>query len=327
MKCGDTVSDFFPVQTGVRQGCVLAPSLFSACMDWIMDHVMGRTSCGASFGDLQITDLDFADDAVILAETIETLTEALEALSEEAEPLGLRVSWIKTKIQAFGDILDAAVDSLPVAGENVDVVETFTYLGSVIHRSTSCEAEVNRRLGLASGAMNSLDKSVWRSRHLSRRTKVRVFRSLVMPVLLYSCEAWTLTADLRRRLDSFATSSLRRILGYRWQDYVSNQEVLDRAGMGRVTCLIRERQLRFYGHVVRFPMDDPAHRILYAKDPAGWNRRRGRPKLSWLAQLGGHMKDWSMGPAQARTVARNKPREWSKRVGAAKCRCGTCSHT
>ena len=106
-----------------------------------------------------------------------------------------------------------------------------------------------------------------------------------MPVLLYSCEAWTLTADLRRRLDSFATTSLRRILGYHWQARVSNQEVLSRAGMSRVTCLIREDQLRLYGHVVRFPMDDPAHRILNAKDSVEWNRRRGRPNSSWLAQV------------------------------------------
>ena len=56
-----------------------------------------------------------------------------------------------------------------------------------------------------------------------------------------------------------------------------------RAGMIRVICLIRERQLRFYRHVVRFPMDDPAQRILNAKDPVEW----GRPN-SWLAQSGHH---------------------------------------
>ena len=150
-----------------------------------MGRVVRRSSCGVSFGDVWITDLDFADDAMILAETIETPTEALETLSEESEPLGLRVSWIKTKIQAFSGILEAAVDSLPVAGENVDVVETFTYLGSVLHRSMLCDVEDNRRLGLAIGAMNALDKSVWRSRHLIRRTKVRIFGSLVMSVLLY----------------------------------------------------------------------------------------------------------------------------------------------
>ena len=43
------------------------------------------------------------------------------------------------------------------------------------------------------------------------------------------------------------------------------------------------------------------------KDPAEWNRRRGRPNSLWLAQLGDHMMEWSVGPAQARAVARNSP--------------------
>ena len=63
-----------------------------------------------------------------------------------------------------------------------------------------------------------------------------------------------------------------------------------------------------YGHVVRFPMEDPAHRILNANDPVEWNRLRGRPSSSCLARLGDHMKEWSMGPM----VARNSLREWSR---------------
>ena len=63
----------------------------------------------------------------------EVPAEALDSLSVEAEPLGLRVSWIKTKVKAFVDILDATVESIPVNGENVEVTQTFTYLGSVIH--------------------------------------------------------------------------------------------------------------------------------------------------------------------------------------------------
>ena len=80
-----------------------------------------RSSCGASFGNVKISDLDFADDAVIFAETLDILLGALEALDEEAEPLGLRVSWVKTKIQALNDILDAAILSVPVCGEDVEV--------------------------------------------------------------------------------------------------------------------------------------------------------------------------------------------------------------
>ena len=51
----------------------------------------------ASFGNVKISDIDFADDAVIFAETLEILLEALEVLNEESEPLGFQVSWVKTR--------------------------------------------------------------------------------------------------------------------------------------------------------------------------------------------------------------------------------------
>ena len=149
--------------------------------------------------------------------------------------------------------------------ENVNVTQTFTYQGSVIHSCTSCELEVNRRLGRALSAMNSLDEGMWRCRYLCKRTKVQIFRLLVLPVLLYSCETWTLTGELRQRLNSFATTVCRFadiVLGYRWHDYMSNDVVLREAGLRQVTCIVRESQLRLYGHVARLPAEDPAHRIL-----------------------------------------------------------------
>ena len=146
---------------GVHQGCVLAPTLFSACIDWILGRMAERSSCGASFGNVKISDVDFADDAVIFAETLDILWGALEMLNEESEPLGLRVSSVKTKIQAFNDILDAAILYVPVCGEDVEVMERFSYLGSDIHVSAGCEPDVNRHLGQAWGVMDSLDHEVW----------------------------------------------------------------------------------------------------------------------------------------------------------------------
>jgi hypothetical protein len=327
VKCGSGISSFFPVNTGVRQGCVLAPSLFSACMDWIFGRVSDHTGIGASFGNVKITDLDFADDAVIFAETLDGLTSALETLSEEAEPLGLRVSWIKTKVQVFVDLLDAAVQSVPACGENVEVVERFTYLGSDIHVSGSSAAEIGRRIGRACGVMDSLDKGVWRSRYLCKRTKVRVFRSLVLPVLLYGCETWTVTGDLGRRLNSFGTISLRRILGYRWFDFMSNERVLHEAGMRSVTCIIRERQLRSFGHVARFPEADPAHQIISSRDPVGWRRPPGRPRTTWLRQVDRYCREMGLGKASAWGISRRRPQEYRRRVDAATRCLGVCSHT
>ena len=90
----------------------------------------------------------------IFAETIEILLCALEVLNEESVPLGLQVSPVKTKIQAFNDVLDAAILSLPVCGEDLEVTERFTDLGSDIYVFAGCEPKVNRHLGQAWGVMD-----------------------------------------------------------------------------------------------------------------------------------------------------------------------------
>jgi len=204
----------------------MASTLFSTCMNWILGRMSERSSCGASFGNVKISDLDFTDDAVILAETMDIILGARTVLNEEFGLLGLWVSEVNTAIQAFNDILDAAILSTPVSSEDMEVRERFPYLGNDILVSAGCEPEVNRRLGRAWGVMDSLDHGVWRCRYLCGRTKVRVFRSLMLPVLLSGCETWTLTKDLRWRLNSFNTRSLWRILGYRWSDFVSNEQLL-----------------------------------------------------------------------------------------------------
>ena len=135
VKCGGGLSSFFPVSSGVRQSCVLAPTLFNTCMDWILGRATIQSHCGATLGSIKLTDLDFADDVGILSESLETLVVALDAFSNEAKPLGLEVSWTKTKIQDFGGLLGEPVQSVRACGEDTDVTESFTYLGSVVHNS------------------------------------------------------------------------------------------------------------------------------------------------------------------------------------------------
>ena len=87
------MSSFFSVSMGVRQGCILAPSLFNTCMNWILGRVEDQNHCGASFGNTIITDFSlFVDDALIFTESLEIMVMALEALYKEAKPLGLQVS-------------------------------------------------------------------------------------------------------------------------------------------------------------------------------------------------------------------------------------------
>ena len=312
------MSSFFPVQAGVRQGCILAPSLFNTCMVWVLNRVVSQTQCGASVGNTKITDLVFADDAVIFAETLEVLVMALESLHEEAKPLGLKVSWPKTKVQVFGGLLDETVQSVHACGEDIAISEHFTYLGSVVHNNGGSRHEVLRRIGLAHGVMDSLNKSIWRCRYLCRQTKIRIFKSLVIPVLLYGCETWTLNADLKRRIDAFGSKSLRRIMGYRWDDFVSNEQLYREIDSRPITGIVLKRQLRLYGHVARYPVTDPSSRVVTARDNPEWRRRRGRPQSSWLGQVDASCRELlGMGREPAWELAREDRRGWRLRVGEA----------
>ncbi len=62
VKCEAGISSSFPVNSGVGQGCVLAPSLFNTCMDWVVGEVTGQSHCGASVGNTKVSDLVFADE-------------------------------------------------------------------------------------------------------------------------------------------------------------------------------------------------------------------------------------------------------------------------
>lgn len=102
----------------------------------------------------------FAYDAVFLGESLKVFVMTLEALHEETKPLDLKVSWTKTKVQAFGGLLDDSVQSVRVHGEDIDVLGSFKYAGSVIYNNGGSDQEVIRRISLTRGVMNSLNRSV-----------------------------------------------------------------------------------------------------------------------------------------------------------------------
>ena len=126
MRCDGAISDYFSRNTGVRQVCVLAPTLLNTCTDHVlekMSEIRAADYCSEHSGSPRLT---LADDAVKFTETTEVLPDAHQSLSEKAAQLGFRVSWIETEVRVFGDILVATIVSIPVSGENVEVTQMFT---------------------------------------------------------------------------------------------------------------------------------------------------------------------------------------------------------
>jgi len=70
-------SEWFPILSGVRQGCAVAPDLFLVSMDWLMEHTTHRVMVSTTIGKELFSDLDFADDIALLAEMLSVLVLAL----------------------------------------------------------------------------------------------------------------------------------------------------------------------------------------------------------------------------------------------------------
>ena len=126
--------------------------------------------------------------------------------------------------------------------------------------------------------------NIWSNKQLSIQTKLNLYNSLVLSILLYGSEAWTLTASWEQHLDVFDTKCLRRILGLHWYDFVPNTAVCQMTKQPPISQLIRPARLRLFGHLARSsPLSEPARLIL--EPTPRWRRPRGRPRMNWLDQL------------------------------------------
>ena len=209
------VSNPFPSTSGVRQGCVAAPSLFNVAIDhWMRQTVATVPNLGVT-GDATLTDLCYADDIVIFASLIDIITNTVDVMSTRAAPLGLQVNWNKTKI------LQITADNTPLQqvtvtdNTTIEAVDNFVYLGSKVVSSCSSLPEIRRRLALAHSAFGRLGNA-WRRRSISLTLKLRLLNALVLPVLLYGSESWTLSAESCGLIDAFHRKCLRHVLGVRW---------------------------------------------------------------------------------------------------------------
>ena len=119
--------------------------------------------------------------------------------------MGMHTSWVKTKIQNCTS-LGPNPASVTVEGNSVEFTQKFRCLGCDIHSSGYSSPDILRRLGLASSTFGQLDR-VWRNKCLKLTTKLRVFTTCVLPVLLYGSGTWTLQADDTRKLQAFSLHS------------------------------------------------------------------------------------------------------------------------
>ena len=129
----------------------------------------------------------------------------------------------------------------------MDYVDKFTCLGSILSLHGGSEEDIASRLGKARSAFFRL-RSVWKSNNYSRETKLKLYQSNVLSVLLYGSECWRMTERVSSRLAAFHTTCLRGIRKVFWPNKISNSRLLQVTKRDPVGTILKRRRWRWFGH-------------------------------------------------------------------------------
>ena len=187
-----------PIGKGLHQGCILPSCLFNLYAEYIIWNAgLDEAQAGIKISRRNISNLRYADDTSLMAESEEELKSLLMKVKEESEKVGLKLNLQKAKIIASGPITSWQID-----GEILETVADFIFLGSKITADGDCSHEIKRRLLLGRKVMTNLD-SVLKTRDITLPTKVCLVKANIFPVLMYGCEIWTVKKAERIRIDAF----------------------------------------------------------------------------------------------------------------------------
>ena len=147
----------------------------------MLNSGLEEAQSGIKIAGRNISNLRYADDSTLMAESEEELKSLLMKVTEETEKAALKLNIQKTKIMASSPITSWQID-----GATVETVTDFIFLGSKIPLDGDCSHEIKRRLLIERKAMTNLD-SILKSRDITLPTKVHLVKVMVSPVIMYGC--------------------------------------------------------------------------------------------------------------------------------------------
>lgn len=208
--------------------------------------------------------------------------ETLIDLDEAAKGVGLRINETKTKIMTQTRHRTSRGQNTAIGESNIENVDKFTYLGTDLSKNANENEEIKRRLHIANRAYYSV-LLIIKSRLIHRKTKIRIYKTIIRPVVCYGCEAWTLTQTSEKMMNVFERKILRRILGPikdrdGWRIRY-NKELYIIYDKPEISTVIKLQRLQWTGHVQQ--MEDIRIPKKVLKERVCGTRLRGKPRKNW----------------------------------------------
>ena len=154
VKMDRELTDVIKIKRGVRQGCVLSPSLFNLYTEMIFRSVEDLD--GITIGGKNINNLRYADDTVLVADTPEKLQILVNQVNEKGKEYDMKINAKKTKTILFCKTTSSRKFNIAIDGTPTEQVDQLIYLGQLITEDGKSEKEISRRISRARGVFSKM---------------------------------------------------------------------------------------------------------------------------------------------------------------------------
>jgi hypothetical protein len=195
----------------------------------------------------------------LLGDNIYTIKKTTETLIDASKEVGLEINIEETKYeyillsrhQNVGRSRD-----IKIANRSSENVSQFKYLGTTVTNQNLFQEEIKRRLNFGNACYHSVQNLLF-SRLLWKNLKIRIYKTIILPVVLYRCETWSLTLREEHSLRVFGHRVLRRIFGPMRDEVTGerrklhNEQLCDLLSLPSIIRIIKSRRMRWAGHVAQ----------------------------------------------------------------------------
>lgn len=259
VKLNGNIGTPFSTNMGVVQGDPASPLMFIVYTETTLRRIETKIPRPAGISAPPAVFTEYADDTTVHGRDIAEVKETVSICEEEFKKDNLKLNMDKTQFVA--------------PTRTNDAWKSVKLLGSLLGTAE----DVRNRMSAANRHFGSIS---WHRHSLSSR--LCMFSVLILPVLLYNCALWTLTAALEKKLDIWHRKKLRQILKIAYPEWISNKALYSRTDQLPLGIVCRRRRLLWFGHVVREGAGSASYEaMMMCFHISDVKKPRGRPLTRW----------------------------------------------